>query len=374
MTDYYSLLGVSREASPEEIKKIYRKLAIKYHPDKNPGDKEAEEKFKEISHAYEVLSDPGKRQQYDQYGEAAFQGGSGFSGFNFHDPSDIFREVFGGAFGGMFGDMFGFGGASGGPRKGRDLQYGIKLDFLEAAKGTTKTIKVRKNVQCGTCDGTGAKPGTGKVTCTLCGGRGQVSQSGGFFNIARTCSNCAGTGQIIKERCPDCGGSGQHEAVKNVSVNVPAGVDTGVRLRLSGEGDPGTNGGPTGDLFVSISVKEHKIFTRREFDLLCVMPVAFTQLVFGDEIKVPGLEGDVDLEIPAGTPTGQIFKLKGKGVKRLDGRGRGDYLIKVEVEIPKNLKSDQKKALKEFEKSLGVERKSKAKNKSIFDKLKKLKV
>ena len=371
MSDYYELLGVGRDASAEEIKKAYRKLAIKYHPDKNPGDKESEEKFKEISHAYEVLSDSGKRRQYDQFGEAAFQGAGGFSGFNFHDPSDIFREVFGGAFGDILGGMFGFGGYQrSGPRKGRDLEYGLKLDFTEAVKGATKNIKVRKYETCPACTGTGAKPGTGKVTCSRCGGRGQVSQSGGFFSISRTCDGCGGTGKVIKDPCGECDALGKKQTVKNIKVDVPAGIDSGIRLRVSGEGEPGTGGGPHGDLYVSISVKEHKYFSRKNYDLLYVYPASFPQLVFGDEVEVPGIDGNLSLSIPAATPTGQVFRLKGKGIKRLDGRGRGDQLVKVEVEVPKNLNARQKKLLREYEESFGGKKSSGEKN--IINKMKEM--
>ncbi|MGB3242276.1 MAG: molecular chaperone DnaJ [Candidatus Omnitrophota bacterium] len=364
--DYYKVLGVRRDASADEIKKAYRKLAVKYHPDKNPDNKEAEEKFKEISHAYEILSDPEKRRQYDQFGESAFQYGTG--GFGFHDPFDIFREVFGGGFGDVFEDMFGFGARSRkGPRRGRDLEYSVKLDFLEAARGTSKGIKVRKLEACSTCAGTGAKPGTGKVACSQCGGTGQISQSSGFFSISRTCDRCRGAGEIVKEPCPECGGMGRVEKVKSISVNIPPGVDTGTRVRLSGEGEAGAQGGPSGDLYVAVSVREHEFFSRRGYDVLCVMPASFTQLVFGDEIEVPGVEGETVLQVPPGTPSGHIFRLKGKGIKRLDGRGRGDQLVKVHVEIPKSLNAHQKKLLKEFEASLG--KKSKG-GKAFADKLK----
>jgi molecular chaperone DnaJ len=353
--DYYELLGVVRNATQTEIKKAYRKLAVKYHPDKNPGDKKAEEKFKEISHAYEILNDPRKRRQYDQFGENAFQYGTGGG---FHDPGDIFREVFGGTFGDLFGDVFGFGGSSSrranAPRKGQDLAYSLKLDFMEAVKGTSKEIKVRKSEECDVCGGSGVKPGTSVKTCPQCGGTGQVSQSAGFFSISRTCYNCNGRGKIIEHPCSECGGTGRKPVVREIKVDVPAGVDTGVRLRLAGEGEPGQNNGPAGDLYVSMQVKGHNFFSRKKYDVLCVLPVCYTQLVFGDEIDVPGIEGDVPLEIPSGTPTGHVFRLKGKGVKRLDGRGKGDQLIRVEVEIPRNLTAEQQERLRDFEKSLGT--------------------
>jgi molecular chaperone DnaJ len=368
--DYYELLGVSRNASAEDMKKAYRKLAVKYHPDKNPGNKEAEEKFKEISHAYEVLRDPAKRRQYDQFGEAAFQY-AGTGAWGFHDPFDIFAEVFGGAFGDIFEGVFGFGGRrQRGPRRGRDLEYSLKLDFLEAVKGTTKQVRVRKHETCSVCNGSGAKPGTGKVTCTRCGGSGQINQSSGFFSISRTCDACRGAGEIIKEPCPECNGTGVTEVVKKISVKVPPGVDTGIRLRVSGEGEAGANGGPAGDLYVMISVREHESFSRREYDLLYVAPVSFAQLVFGDQIRVPGIDEEVDFAIPSGTRSGHVFRLRGKGIKRLDGRGRGDQLVKVQVETPKDLNAHQKKLLREFEASFGG--KSAAGEKNIVDKVKRM--
>ncbi|MBD3296170.1 MAG: molecular chaperone DnaJ, partial [Candidatus Omnitrophica bacterium] len=352
--DYYELLEVTRDASTDQIKKAYRKAALKYHPDKNPGNKEAEEKFKEISHAYDILADPQKRGQYDQFGEAAFQQGAGYGNAGFHDPFDLFREVFGGAFGGSFEDMFGFGGSGRkGPRRGRDLEYGLSLSFMEAVKGVSREIKVRRMETCSECGGTGAEKGTDKTTCPSCGGAGQIRQSGGFFSVSRTCNNCRGSGEVIKEPCKKCRGTGRREAVRKISVDVPAGVDTGIRVRLSGEGEAGLNGGPRGDLYVSIAVREHEIFTRRDYDLLCVVPVSFTQLVFGDEIKVPGIEGDVDLSIPEGTQSGRIFTLRGKGITRLDGRGRGDQLIKVKVQIPTDLNASQKDVLREYENATG---------------------
>lgn len=353
MADYYELLGVARGASQDEIKSAYRKLALKYHPDKNPGDSEAEERFKEISHAYEVLGDPSKRAQYDQFGEAAFQGTGGFGGFNFHDPSEIFREVFGSAFGGMFEDMFGFSSSRRGPRRGRDLEYLLEVDFLEAAKGTTKKIRVKKHETCKKCSGSGAEPGTGKDTCHRCGGRGQISQTSGFFSIARTCDTCGGTGEIIREKCKECFGRGRKEVTKNISVDVPPGVDTGIRLRVSGEGEAGEAGAEPGDLYVALKVREHKFFSRKDYDLLYVADVSYAQLALGDEVEVPGIEGDVKFSIPEGTQTGEIFRIKGKGIKRLDGRGRGDQLIKVRVVVPKHMTGQQKKLLKEFEKSMG---------------------
>ena len=347
--DYYELLEVDRNASSDEIKKTYRKLAVKYHPDKNPDNKEAEEKFKEISHAYEVLGDPEKRRMYDQFGETAFQSG-GSGGFDFHDPFDIFRGVFGGAFEDMFSNMFGFESTGrGASRRGRDLEFRMKLNFMEAVKGVTKEIKVRRYETCEICKGSGAKPGTGKAKCTYCGGAGHISQSGGFFSISRTCTNCGGEGEIIKEKCSACNGNGRVEATRKIDVKVPAGIDEGMKLRITGEGEAGPRGGSRGDLYVGISVSKHDFFSRREYDLLCVVPVSFAQLALGGDIRVPSVEGEADVAVPAGTVSGHIFRLKGKGITRMDGRGKGDQLIKVQVEVPRNLSAHQKELLKEFE-------------------------
>lgn len=366
-TDYYELLEISRETTGDEIKKAYRKLAVKYHPDKNPGNAEAEEKFKEISHAYEVLSDPSKRAQYDQFGESAFQYGGSSGGF--HDPTDIFREVFSGAFGDIFDGMFGFGGSGQrGPQRGRDLEYGIKLDFFEAVSGVEKSVKVRKYETCDMCGGSGAKTAADKVTCNQCGGTGQINQSGGFFSISRTCNVCGGTGSVIKDPCQGCMGSGRKEVSKKISVDIPPGVDTGVRVRVQGEGEAGINGAGYGDLYVSISVRDHKFFSRNKYDLLCVIPVSYGQLVLGDTIKVPGIDGESDLSIPPGTVSGQIFRLRGKGIRRLDGHGKGDQLVKIEVEIPKNLNAHQKKLLSEFEASRG--KKTGSETDSVLGKIK----
>ncbi len=370
MSDYYEVLGVDRGVSADELKKAYRKLAVKYHPDKNPGSKEAEEKFKELSHAYEVLSDPAKRDRYDRFGEAAFQSGSS-GGFGFHDPADIFREVFGGAFGGMFDGMFNFGSRrSHAARRGDDLQYPITLDFLEAVKGTTKEIKVRKYDLCSSCSGTGAAPGTGKTSCSRCGGSGQISRTAGFFSVATTCDMCGGRGEVIKTPCSVCSGEGRQQVTRKITVTIPPGVDTGIRLRVSGEGDPGVNGGPPGDLYVVMRVREHKYFSRRDQDLLYAADVPFSKLVLGGDIEVPGIDGEVTVAIPAGTESGHIFRVRGKGIKRLDGRGTGDQLVKVNVVIPSNLNARQKQLLEDFEESMGA--KSSVKKKNIVSKVKEI--
>ncbi len=369
--DYYETLGVGRNASADEIKKAYRKLAVKYHPDKNPGNKEAEEKFKEISHAYEVLSDPQKRTQYDQFGPSVFEGGRGFGGFDFHNPFDIFESVFEAMGGGGFGDIFGFGSSRrGGARRGRDLEYNLTIDFMEAAKGVKKEIKVRRYEKCNACDGTGAKAGTGLAACPTCKGKGQIGRSMLGMIYSTTCPDCGGAGQVIKEPCDECGGKGRIEVSRKITVDVPAGVDTGNRLRLSGEGEAGTKGGPRGDLYVFIEVKEHSFFTRRDNDVYCLVRIPFTQLVFGADIKVDGLDGKETVSIPAGTPSGEVFRLRGKGIKRLDGRGRGDQLVKVQAEVPKKLTDEQKKILKEFEASLGG--KSGSGTEKLVDKFKKM--
>jgi len=367
--DYYEVLGVHRSATDEEIKKAYRKLAVKFHPDKNPGDAGANEKFKEIAHAYEMLSDPEKRARYDRYGEAAFQYGAGAGGF--HDPFDIFREVFSGGFGGMFGDVFGFEeNQRRGPARGRDLEYSINLEFLEAAKGVKKSIKVRRYEACSACDGTGAKKGTSPSTCPKCNGSGMIRQSGGFFSIARTCDRCGGEGRTIKDPCPECGGTGRKEVSKSIEVAIPAGVDTGTRIRLSGEGEAGPRGGPRGNLYLAISVKEHKYFSRDGYDVHGLLRLAFPQLVFGDGIKVPVVDGEKDLVIPPGTQSGSIFKLKAQGIKNLDGRSRGDHYVTVEADVPTNLNAQQKKLLRDLEAVLG-DNKAKGPEK-LVDRIKKV--
>ena len=346
--DYYEILGVSRDAEADEIKKAYRKLALKYHPDKNPGDKTAEEQFKELGEAYEILSDPEKRALYDQHGHAAFDrraGGYGAGGF--HDPFEIFREVFGG--GGIFDDLFGGGRSDPSqPQRGNDLRYDMEITFDEAAQGCEKEITVSKPAPCETCQGSGAEPGSRIRTCPSCGGRGQVVNSRGIFSIAQTCPHCQGAGRVLDKPCKACHGQGRRERSSKIKLRIPAGVDTGSRLRSSGNGEAGFRGGPPGDLYVVLHVQPHAIFQRDGDDLLCEVPVSFTQAALGAEIEVPALDGGTMIKIPPGTQPGTMFRLKSKGMKNVQGYGHGDLHIRVNVEVPTHLSPAQKAKLQEF--------------------------
>jgi len=347
--DYYEVLAVEKTVTIEEIKKAYRKLAVKYHPDKNPGDKEAEEKFKELGEAYEVLCDPNKRAAYDQYGHAAFDrrsGGFGRGG-GFHDPFEVFREVFGG--GGIFEDLFG-GGRSDPtqPQRGDDLRYDMEITFEEAAHGTEKEVSVTKPERCEVCHGSGAEAGSQTKTCATCGGRGQIISSRGIFSIAQTCPHCQGAGRVIERPCRSCRGAGRKEKTSKIKLRIPAGVDTGSRLRSAGNGEAGLRGGPSGDLYVVLHVKPHEIFQRDGDDLLCEVPVNFVQAALGAEISVPVLDGRASLRVPAGTQPGTMFRLKGKGVKNVQGYGHGDLHVRINVEVPTHLTPAQKTKLQEF--------------------------
>jgi molecular chaperone DnaJ len=349
--DYYETLGVPRNAGDEEIKKAYRKLAVKFHPDKNPGDHVAEENFKELGHAYEILSDPQKRAAYDQYGHAAFdpraraRGGGG----GFHDPFDIFRDVFGGGAGGsIFENLFGGGQDPNGPQRGDDLRYDMQITLEEAALGCEKEISVTKPDQCEHCHGAGAEPGSKTRTCGTCGGRGQVLTARGIFSIAQTCPHCKGAGRILEKPCKTCSGSGTHERTSKIKLRIPAGVESNSRLRSAGNGEAGARGGPAGDLYVFLQVKAHEIFHREADDLLCEVPVSFIQATLGAEIEVPTLQGKATVKIPAGTQPGTLLRLKGRGVKNLQGHGQGDLHVRVQVEVPTQLNSEQKHKLSEF--------------------------
>lgn len=349
--DYYEVLGVERGASEAELKKAYRRLAMKYHPDRNPDDKAAEEKFKEANEAYEILSDAGKRSAYDQYGHAGVDpqmGGAGAGGFGGANFSDIFGDV--------FSDFFGGGGAQrgsrGGAQRGSDLRYTLELDLEEAVRGTTVTIRVPTLVGCKACDGSGAKKGTSPVTCTTCGGIGQVRMQQGFFSVQQTCPRCHGSGKMITDPCGSCHGQGRVEESKTLSVKVPAGVDTGDRIRLTGEGEAGSHGGPAGDLYVVVNVREHPIFQRDGKHLYCEVPISFADAALGGELEVPTLDGRVKLKIPEGTQTGKLFRLRGKGVAPVRGGGAGDLMCRVAVETPVNLDKRQRELLEEFRRSL----------------------
>jgi molecular chaperone DnaJ len=370
--DYYEVLSVSRTAEAEEIKKAYRKLAVKFHPDKNPGDKTAEEKFKELSEAYEVLNDPQKRSAYDQYGHAAFDrraGGFARGGGGFHDPFDIFREVFGG--GSMFDDLFG-GGRSDPtqPQRGDDLRYDMEISFEESAHGCEKEISVTKPERCDVCNGSGAETGSKTRTCPTCGGRGQVISSRGIFSIAQTCPHCQGAGRVIEKPCKACHGNGRRDVASKIKLRIPAGVDSGSRLRSAGNGEAGLRGGPSGDLYVVLHVKPHEIFQRDGDDLLCEVPVSFVQAALGAEIEVPTLSGKSEIRIPPGTQPGTMFRLKGKGVRNVQGYGHGDLHVRINVEVPSHLNSAQKAKLQEFAELCNG--KESPLSQSFFEKAKKL--
>src|SRR5438105_4012568 len=368
--DYYDILGVQRDADEEEIKKAYRKLAVKFHPDKNPGDKAAEDKFKELGEAYEVLCDPQKRAAYDQYGHAAFdRRAGGFGRGGFHDPFEVFREVFGG--GGIFEDLFG-GGRSDPtqPHRGDDLRYDMELTFEEAAHGCEKEITVSKAETCDVCHGSGAEAGSRTRQCPTCGGRGQIISSRGIFSIAQTCPHCQGAGRVIEKPCRTCRGTGRRELTSKIKIRIPAGVDTGSRLRSAGNGEAGVRGGPSGDLYVVLHVKSHAIFQREGDDLLCEVPVSFVQAALGAEIEVPTLDGKASIKIPPGTQPGTMFRLKGKGIKNVQGYGYGDLHVRINVEVPTHLSSSQKAKLQEFAELCNG--KESPMSQSFFDKAKNL--
>ena len=352
--DYYEVLGVSRTATDVEIKSAYRKLALKYHPDRNPGDHAAEEKFKESAEAYSVLADADKRHLYDRYGHAGL-GGAATGGF---DPTVFtgFEDILGGL-GDIFGlgDVFGGGRRRGGVQRGADLRYDLEISFDEAAKGTETSVQIPRLESCETCSGSGAAPGSKATTCPQCQGRGQLRYQQGFFTVARTCGQCRGTGSVIAKPCTTCKGSGRVQKERKLTVRVPAGIATGQRLRLSGEGEAGGPGGPPGDLYVVIHVQEHPFFQRDGNDLYCEVPLNFPTLALGGEIRIPTLEGEEPFKVPEGTGSGQSFRLRGRGMPDVSGRGRGDLFVTVKVITPKKLSKEQKKLLEQLATSLPKE-------------------
>jgi molecular chaperone DnaJ len=368
--DYYDVLSISRTAAVDEIKAAYRKAALKWHPDRNPENKtEAETKFRECTEAYSVLSDPQKRQVYDTYGHAGLSSagmGQGFDNTVFQDFHDIFGDFFG------FEDLFGAGGRRGRSRaqRGADLRYDMTLTFEEAAAGVATKIKLPRQEFCEACNGTGAKKGTGVVACQTCAGRGQLAYQQGFFTITRTCPACQGAGQIVRERCPECRGQGRFEREKTIELRIPPGVDTGTRLRVAGEGEPGTNNGPAGDLYVVLEVKEHPFFERRGADLYCTIPLSIAQATLGTELQVPGLAGEEKLKIPEGTQSGAVFRIKGKGLADPRGGGKGDLYYHVRVLTPTKLTREQRKLMEQLGYTIRVDNKPADRNSSIFDKVK----
>jgi molecular chaperone DnaJ len=378
--DYYALLGVEKSASAEEMKKAYRKKAVQFHPDKNPGNKEAEEMFKKVSHAYEVLSDTDKRAAYDRYGSAAFDGSAGGPprgpGGGFHDPRDIFNEIFGrnaggGGGGGIFEEMFGGGGGGGsdGSRDGSDLRYDLEITLEEAARGIEKEISFRKAMACERCDGSGAEPGSRRVTCPTCRGAGQIRRSGGIITFTQTCPTCAGAGTKVEKPCTTCRGDGRMAKNTKLNVRIPPGVDTGSRLRSSGNGEAGIAGGNAGDLYIVLAVKEHELFERQGEDLFCEIPIKFTLASLGGPIELPTLFGKGSLKIPPGTQSGTTFRLREKGMPSLRGGKQGDQLVRVQVEVPQSLSAEQRKILEDFARISGDA--AEPTSKGFFEKAKK---
>ena len=370
--DYYELLEVTREASPEQIKSAYRKAAMKCHPDRNPDNKkEAEEKFRAVSEAYSILSDPQKRSIYDRYGHAGLNSRGVGAGGGFNET--IFEE-----FSDILGDMFGFEsvfGGAGGRRsrtrgqRGADLRYDLSLSFEEAATGVNTKIRLERFENCEVCQGTGAKPGSGMATCRTCEGRGKMIYQQGYFSVSRTCPACQGTGQTIRDACTACRGQGRLQRERTLEVGIPAGVDSGTRLRMAGQGEPGVNGGGAGDLYIFLEVKEHAFFERRGADLYCTIPVSFPQAALGAKLKVPSLSGDTDLEIPEGTQSGQLFRIKAKGLPNPHG-GKGDLYVNIRVVVPGKVSREVRRSLEQLGQTMKVENKPTEKSSNFFDKVK----
>jgi molecular chaperone DnaJ len=361
--DYYEVLGVGRDASDQDIKGAYRKLALKHHPDRNPGDPDSEEKFKEASEAYSVLSDPQKRSAYDRFGHAGLQGAAG--GFNpeaFADFGDILGDFFG------FGDLFGGGRRRNRPQRGEDIRFDLELNFEEAVTGLQAEIQVPRMETCSQCRGTGAEPGSGPTTCPTCHGRGEVVYQQSFLSVRRTCGTCGGSGHIVRNPCSQCRGQGYQQVQRKLKVNIPAGVDDGTRLRVGSEGQPGPNGGPPGDLYVFLKVKEHPFFERHEQDLHCTIPINVAQAALGCEIEVPTLEQPYKLKIPEGTQNGAQFRLRNRGIAHLNGSGRGDLYVHIEVKVPTRLTREQRKLLEQLRDTLPED--NSPSEKGLFEKVK----
>ena len=352
-SDPYETLAVSRSAAMEEIRTSYRQLAMKYHPDRNPGDPAAEESFKEISQAYDILIDPDKRAAYDRYGYAAFQGPWGGPGAGFHDPFDLFREVFGSGGGGIFEHFFGGSGGGANQARGADLRYDLEIKLEEAARGVEKEIEIGKTGRCSACGGSGGGPGAHLHTCPTCRGRGQVIASRGFFQVAQPCPRCHGAGQMFYHPCKVCRGDGRAETTTRIKLKIPAGIEDGSRLRSGGNGEAGVRGAASGDLYVVVHIREHAVFARDGDDLFCEMPVSFVTAALGGEINVPTLEGKASIKVPAGTQNGTVFKLRGKGMPHLRGSGQGQRLVRAVVEVPTKLTAGQRRKLEEFAESCG---------------------
>lgn len=368
--DYYEVLGVSRDCSDQELKSAYRKQALKYHPDRNPGDHTAEEKFKEASEAYQVLSDPDKRAAYDRYGHAGVNGGGGFAGGPFGGGVGV---DLGDIFGDLFGEMFNMGG--GGQRtsrvqRGDDLRYDLTIDFEDAIFGAETEIKLRRLDTCPNCKGTGSSSGRGPATCSQCHGRGQIRYQQGFFSVARTCAACRGTGSVISDPCTTCRGEGRASAEFKLKVKIPPGVEEGTRIRYAGEGDVGRAGGPKGDLYIVLSVRPHDFFERQGYDLYCVIPISFPQAALGAEIDIPGIDGPIALKIPEGTQSGKELRVRGRGVPHLNDKGKGDLVVKVIVEIPKKLTRAQRDLIAQLAESMTVD--NKPASPSLLEKMKEL--
>jgi molecular chaperone DnaJ len=356
--DYYEVLGVSREADAEEIKRAYRQAALKHHPDRNAGDAEAEKRFKEAAEAYEVLCDPDTRARYDRYGHEGLRGTSLHEYASAQDIFEAFGDILGGS---LFGDFLG-GRRRSGPRPGRDLRIQIELDLVEAARGVKRSFDIRRAERCNDCSGSGAKRGTQPVTCSYCGGRGEVFQSQGFFRIARTCPNCQGSGRQVRDPCPACGGNGRIQATRTIEVDIPAGVDTGMRVRLRGEGEAGDNGASRGDLYCYIAVRDHPLFRREGQHLVCQVPISFSQAALGADIEVPTLIGKETMTVPRGTQSGEVFRLRGKGMPDPQGGRAGELVVQVVIETPRKLTKRQEELLHELaeleQKNVSPERKS----------------